>query len=290
MDSSGSSAGLREQVENLRAELSQADAVLVGAGAGLSTAAGLSYTGERFKRNFAQFEQAYGFHDMYTAGFYLYPDLESYWGYWSRHVMVNRYEPGALPAYRQLRSALQGREFFVLTTNVDHQFQKAGFPRERLFYTQGDYGLFQCSGPCMAETYGNEEAVRAMAAQQRELRIPAELVPRCPRCGRPMAMNLRVDAGFVEDEGWHRAQARYSSFASAHREGRVLFLELGVGFNSPGVIKYPFWQMAAANPQARFACVNLGEAWVPEPLRGRSLAISADLAQVIELLAEEAGR
>lgn len=287
MASSNSGAELQVKVESLRAKLDEAEAVLVGAGAGLSTAAGLSYTGDRFKRGFAQFEKAYGFHDMYSAGFYPYPDLESYWAYWSRHVIANRYEPDALPAYRQLRAVLEGREFFVLTTNVDHQFQKAGFPKERLFYTQGDYGLFQCSGPCLAETYDNEGAVHAMATRQRGLRIPSELVPHCPRCGRPMAMNLRVDASFVEDEGWHRAQARYSSFIAAHKGGHVLFLELGVGFNSPGVIKYPFWQMAAANPRAHLACINLCEAWVPVPLRERSLAIGADLAQVVSMLAGE---
>lgn len=286
MGYSNSDGGLGEKIERLRAELLGADAVLVGAGAGLSTAAGLCYSGERFEHYFAEFEKAYGYHDMYSAGFYAYPDPESYWAYWSRHVMANRYEPGALPLYRRLKAVLDGCDYFVLTTNVDHQFQKAGFPKDRLFCTQGDYGLFQCSGPCCVQTFDNEELVRAMAERQSGLRIPVELVPRCPYCGKPLAMNLRVDSSFVEDEGWHRAEWRYREFLAAHQGERVLFLELGVGFNSPGVIKYPFWKMAAEKKSARFASINLEEPWVPEALRDRAIAIGGDLAVVLEFLAD----
>ncbi|MGN0261280.1 MAG: hypothetical protein ACI4B9_00295 [Eggerthellaceae bacterium] len=177
----------------------------------------------------------------------------------------------------------------MLTTNVDHQFQKAGFPKDRLFYTQGDYGLFQCSGPCCAQTFGNEGIIRAMAERQSGLRIPSELVPRCPNCGKPLAMNLRVDSNFVEDEGWHRAEGRYREFLAAHEDERILFLELGVGFNSPGVIKFPFWKMAAENKNARFASINLEEPWVPAALHDRAIAIGADLAVVLELLADGRG-
>ena len=188
--------------------INAADAVFVGAGAGLSTAAGFTYSGERFERYFADFHARYGFTDMYSGGFYPYATSEELWAFWSRYVMVNRYDLGANPLYVQLRKLLEGRDYFVLTTNVDHQFQLAGFDKRRLFYTQGDYGLFQCSGPCCAETFDNEAQVRAMYEQQRDLRISSELIPRCPHCGREMTMNLRADNKFVQDEGWYAAQAR----------------------------------------------------------------------------------
>ena len=272
------------QVDKLRAALAEADAVVVGAGAGLSTAAGYTYSGPRFSRLFGDFAARYGFSDMYSGGFYPYDTLEEHWAFWSRYVMCNRYEPIPGGVYQQLLDLLRDRDYFVLTTNVDHCFQRASFDKQRLFYTQGDYGLFQCSRPCCQETWDNEDAIRAMVDQQSSLRIPGELVPRCPHCGAPATMNLRSDGTFVEDEGWHKAAARYSEFLRRHEGMRTLYLEIGVGGNTPGIIKYPFWQMTAANPRATYACVNLGEACAPRELERQSILIDASADEVVAQL------
>ena len=272
------------QVDKLRAALAMADAVVVGAGAGLSTAAGYTYSGPRFSRLFGDFAARYGFSDMYSGGFYPYDTLEEHWAFWSRYVMCNRYDPIPGHVYQQLLDLLRDRDYFVLTTNVDHCFQRAGFDKQRLFYTQGDYGLFQCSRPCCQETWDNEDVIRAMVDQQSDLRIPSELVPHCPHCGAPATMNLRSDGTFVEDEGWHKAAARYSEFLRRHEGMRTLYLEIGVGGNTPGIIKYPFWQMTAANPRATYACVNLGEACAPRELEHQSILIDASADEVIAQL------
>ena len=272
------------QVDKLRAALAMADAVVVGAGAGLSTAAGYTYSGPRFSRLFGDFAARYGFSDMYSGGFYPYDTLEEHWAFWSRYVMCNRYDPIPGRVYQQLLDLLRDRDYFVLTTNVDHCFQRAGFDKQRLFYTQGDYGLFQCSRPCCQETWDNEDVIRTMVDQQSDLRIPSELVPHCPHCGAPATMNLRSDGTFVEDEGWHKAATRYSEFLRRHEGMRTLYLEIGVGGNTPGIIKYPFWQMTAANPRATYACVNLGEACAPRELERQSILIDASADEVIAQL------
>ena len=261
---------IQEKTERLKEVLWQADAVLMGAGAGLSTSAGFTYSGERFRMYFSDFEKKYGFHDMYSGGFYPYDSLEEYWAYWSRYIYVNRYMDAPKPVYETLLELLQEKDYFVLTTNVDHCFQKAGFEKKRLFYTQGDYGLFQCSEPCRQETWENEEIIGRMIREQSDMRVPAELVPHCPHCGRPMTMNLRSDDSFVQDEGWYRAAERYQDFLRRHAHGRVLYLELGVGYNTPGIIKYPFWQAVYRNPEASYTCLNLGDAAAPGEIAERS--------------------
>ena len=273
------------KLEQLGAALSQADAVVVGAGAGLSASAGLTYSGERFERYFSDFQKKYGIQDMYSGGFYPFETLEEYWAWWSRHIMVNRYERAPGPVYGDLLKLLENKDYFVLTTNVDHQFQLAGFDKKRLFYTQGDYGLWQCSEPCHQGTYDNEAVVRQMWAEQRDMRVPSELIPRCPRCGKPMTMNLRTDDAFVQDEGWYQAASRYEDFLRRHRGGKAVYLELGVGANTPVIIKYPFWRYTRENPEALYACVNLGAAAAPGEISGRSICISADIGAVIEQLA-----
>ena len=273
-----------EKLQRLKAWLGEADAVLVGAGAGLSTAAGFTYAGERFQRYFSDFEEKYGFHDMYSGGFYPFPSLEEFWAYWSRYIYINRYDQPAGKPYEDLLALLKGKEYFVLTTNVDHRFQTAGFDKARLFYTQGDYGLFQCSVPCHHRTYDNEQAIRAMLKEQKDMKIPSGRIPRCPVCGKPMSVNLRSDDTFVEDEGWHAACERYKQFLSAHKKGNILFLELGVGMNTPGIIKYPFWQMTYRNKKARYACVNLEIAYAPDEISSRSVCIAADLGKTLEKL------
>lgn len=382
---STSTPPLSETLPKLKTVINEADAIVVGAGAGLSTAAGFTYAGARFKRYFADFEARFGFHDMYSGGFYPFPDLEMFWGYWSRMIWVNRYasidgqinggqtnangivhdsskdasddSPAAASLYQQLAALLKGKDYFVLTTNVDHQFQLAGIDKHRLFYTQGDYGLFQCSDPCHQKTYDNKAQVRAMVEAQGfeigeggalvypsgdpaatncdsassgsnpaslngnstalnsnpaslgsnsislaggtdalgsgfrvsprpklHMRVPHELVPRCPICGKPMTTNLRCDNTFVEDNGWHAAAERYHEFLRRHEGMNVLYLELGVGANTPGIIKYPFWQYTAANPQATYACINKGEACCPGDIEHQSILIDAGADEVIPTL------
>ena len=268
-------------IQKLSEVLECAEAVVIGAGAGLSTSAGFEYDGENFRRYFSDFEEKYGFHDMYLGGFYPYESPEEYWAYWSRYILVNRYQNTPKPVYENLLKLVKDKDYFVLTTNVDHCFQKAGFDRERLFYTQGDYGFWQCSEPCHSGTYENEEQVRKMVKEQKNMRIPSDLIPRCPVCHKPMTMNLRADHTFVEDEGWHRAAGRYQEFLKQHRTGRILFLELGVGFNTPGIIKYPFWQMTMKNPKAVYACLNQGEAAAPQEIVKQSICINDDIGRIL---------
>lgn len=273
-----------EQIEKLKKQLAQAEAVVIGAGAGLSTAAGFAYSGERFMCYFSDFAAKYGFQDMYSGGFHPYDTLEEHWAYWSRYIYINRYMDAPKPVYDRLLQLVKDKDYFVITTNVDHCFQKAGFDRKRLFYTQGDYGLFQCSGPCCQETFENEDMVREMVERQQDMRIPTSLLPVCPHCGRPLAMNLRSDSSFVEDEGWHLAAGRYRDFIRTRKDRRILFLELGVGYNTPGIVKYSFWSMTSENPKAAYACINLGEACAPGEIRNRSICVDADIGKVLEQL------
>lgn len=258
--------------------------MVVGAGAGLSTSAGFTYAGPRFTEHFGDFIEKYGIRDMYSGGFYPFETPEEFWAWWSRHIFLNRYTDPPRPVYGDLLALVRNKDYFVLTTNVDHCFQKAGFDKKRLFYTQGDYGLWQCSKPCHQKTYDNEETVRRMVARQAGLRVPADLVPRCPICGRPMSMNLRCDDTFVEDAGWHAAAERYAGFLRRHRNLRVLYLELGVGGNTPAIIKYPFWRMTRQNPNAVYACVNQGQAMAPREIAARSICIDGDIGEILSSL------
>ena len=278
-----STGNCSDNIKRLKKALNECDAVVIGAGAGLSTSAGFVYTGERFDKYFSDFGKKYGFKDMYSGGFYPYQTKEEFWAYWSRYIFVNRYTDAPKPVYNELFDLVKDKDYFVITTNVDHCFQKAGFDKKRLFYTQGDYGLFQCSVPCHNKTYENEEIIRRMVKEQKDMRIPTELIPKCPVCGEPMTMNLRSDDRFVEDEGWHEAAARYENFLRT-RKGKVLFLELGVGYNTPVIIKYPFWQMTAKDPDATYACINYGEAVTPEEIADRSICIDGDIGEAIEKL------
>ncbi|MBQ9300927.1 MAG: Sir2 silent information regulator family NAD-dependent deacetylase [Clostridia bacterium] len=285
-------------IEKFRKALKEADAVIVGAGAGLSTSAGFIYSGERFEKYFSDFAAAYRFSDMYSGGFYPYKTKEAFWAYFSRNIWVNRYTDPPRPVYKQLFRLLKDKDYFILTTNVDHCFQKAGFDRQRLFYTQGDYGLFQCSKPCHPKTYDNKDRVREMILAQGfeiaedgdliipegkrlEMSIPGDLVPLCPKCGMPMTTNLRCDDTFVEDEGWHAAAGRYAAFLRNHRDKKTVFLEVGTGWNTPGIIKYPFWQMANDWPDAVYVCLNYGEAYAPEEIREKSICVNSDVGDIL---------
>ncbi len=284
----GSANGYCDNMERLKQELHAADAVVIGAGSGLSASAGFTYTGERFEKYFGDFIEKYGFRDMYSGGFYPFETLEEHWAYWSRYIYINRYMDAPNPVYQDLLALVENKDHFVLTTNVDHCFQKAGFDKARLFYTQGDYGLWQCSMPCHKKTYDNETAVKKMFAEQKNGKIPGGLIPYCPVCGAPMSMNLRADDTFVEDEGWHDAADRYEDFLRRHERAHVLYLELGVGGNTPGIIKYPFWQMTYRNPKAVYACVNLGEAIAPSEIKDRSICVDGDIGEVLECIGRAA--
>ena len=271
-----------DKIKQLGEKLETADAILIGAGAGMSTSAGLTYSGERFYQYFSDFHVKYGINDMYSGGFYPYETLEECWAWWSRHIYYNRYDQPAGKPYKDLLELVKEKDYFVLTTNVDHQFQLAGFDKKRLFYTQGDYGLWQCSKPCCQKTYDNEETVRRMIVEQKNMKIPNELIPHCPNCGAPMTMNLRSDDTFVQDEGWYAAAKRYDDFIRRHENLDILLLELGVGGNTPVIIKYPFWQMTAKNQKATYVCVNNGESFSPREIERQSICINDDIGAVLK--------
>ncbi len=273
-----------DNIKKAKKLIESADAVVIGAGAGLSTSAGFTYSGERFKDNFPDFIEKYGFKDMYSAGFYPFDTLEEYWAYWSRYIFINRYQNAPKNVYDDLHNLVKDKDYFVLTTNVDHCFQKAGFDKHRLFYTQGDYGLWQCSKPCHDKTYDNEAIIKKMVEEQKNMRIPSELIPHCPVCGAPISMNLRADHTFVEDSGWHTAAERYQDFIRRHKGLKILYLELGVGGNTPGIIKYPFWQMTYNNSNAAYVCINLSEAYIPTEIRKQSVCIDNDIGTVLKHL------
>lgn len=270
-----------QKIARLKAEIQGADAIIIGAGSGLSISAGLAYGGERFLKYFSDFHEKYGITDMYSGGFYPFSSLEEYWAWWSRHIYYNRYDVTPGKPYVDLLGLVKDRNYFVLTTNVDHQFQLAGFDKARLFYTQGDYGLWQCSEPCHQANYDNDAIVRRMITEQVDMRVPSDLIPHCPKCGRPMTMNLRCDDTFVQDAGWYDAARRCEDFLYRYMNGRALFLELGVGGNTPSIIKVPFLRMTAQNPKATYACINLGEAVTMKGLEEQSILLDADIGKVL---------
>ena len=298
----GSEMSFEEKIAVLKDQMEKADAVVLGAGSGLSTAAGYTYSGDRFEKYFGDFERKYGFRDMYSGGFYPYQTLEDFWGYWCRYIWINRYGPIPTDLYGRLLGLVEDKDYFVLTTNVDHCFQRSGFDKKRLFYTQGDYGLFQSSSPGSAarnKTYDNYKIIRRMILSEgyqigdngelivpkdTEIRmsVPSDLVPACPDDGKLMTTNLRCDDSFVEDEGWHQAAERYQDFLRRHERLRVLYLELGVGMNTPGIIKFNFWKYTKENPNAFYACINKGEAYCPQEIAERSVCIDGDIGEALQ--------
>ena len=294
----GENVPYEEQVRKLKEKIQNVEAIVLGVGSGLSTAAGLTYSGERFQKYFFDFAKKYPIQDIYSGGFFPFESPEEFWAWWSRHIYFNRYVDAPSDVYGNLKKIVEGKDYFVLTTNVDHQFQRAGFEKERLFYTQGDYGLFQSSRPTVAKTYDNQEIVEKMLEAQGFVRdnagifqlpedkklkmsIPTELIPICPDDGLPMAMNLRVDENFVEDAGWKMAAKRYQDFLHSHKGKHVLYWELGVGMNTPVIIKFPFWRYTEENPNAYYACLNLGEAGCSKEISERSICLNADIGQVL---------
>ena len=294
----GENITYEEQVRKLKEKMQNVEAIVLGAGSGLSTAAGFTYSGERFQKYFFDFAKKYPIRDIYSGGFFPFESPEEFWAWWSRHIYFNRYIDAPSDVYGNLKKIVEGKDYFVLTTNVDHQFQRAGFEKERLFYTQGDYGLFQSSRPTVAKTYDNQEIVEKMLEAQGFVRdnagifqlpegktlkmsIPTELIPVCPDDGLPMTMNLRTDESFVEDTGWKMAAKRYQDFLHSHKGKHVLYWELGVGMNTPVIIKFPFWRYTEENPNAYYACLNLGEAGCSREISERSICLNADIGKVL---------
>lgn len=276
-----------DQIQAAARALQEADHILIGAGAGLSAAAGLTYSGKRFTDNFPEFIEKYGMTDMYSAGFYPFSSEEARWGYWSKHVYVNRIRPEALPLYRTLHDLVKEKDYFVLTTNADHQFYKAGFGEDQIFATQGDYGYIQCLRGCHPKVYDDTAMMNQMHQARKDCLVPSYMVPKCPVCGGPMTMNLRCDHRFVEDEAWHRAEKRFGEFLNVCEEGKTALLELGVGFNTPTIIRFPFERLAREKKNMTLIRLNRDEAIVPESLGERAFGIEADIAQSIEDIAKK---
>ena len=301
MNNDNEDRSYEDKLSDIKELTANADAIVIGAGAGLSTSAGFTYSGERFDKYFSDFKERYKFTDMYSGGFYPYETLEEHWAFWSRYIYINRYMDAPKPVYDNLYELVKDKDYFVITTNVDHCFQKAGFDKHRLYYTQGDYGLFQCSEPCHKKTYDNEDIIRKMVMAQGyefkedgslylpegrnlKLTVPSELVPYCPECGKPMSMNLRADNTFVEDEGWHVAAKRYEQFLERHKNLNIVFIELGIGYNTPVIIKYPFWQMTDKWQYAHYICLNYGQAYAPDEIKDKSVCVNKDIDEVIRRL------
>lgn len=301
MNNDNEDRSYEDKLSDIKELTANADAIVIGAGAGLSTSAGFTYSGERFDKYFSDFKERYKFTDMYSGGFYPYETLEEHWAFWSRYIYINRYMDAPKPVYDNLYELVKDKDYFVITTNVDHCFQKAGFDKHRLYYTQGDYGLFQCSEPCHKKTYDNEDIIRKMVMAQGyefkedgslylpegrnlKLTVPSELVPYCPECGKPMSMNLRSDNTFVEDEGWHMAAKRYEQFLERHKNLNIVFIELGIGYNTPVIIKYPFWQMTDKWQHAHYICLNYGQAYAPDEIKDKSVCVNKDIDEVIRRL------
>lgn len=271
-------------IQKLKEEIENSEYILIGAGAGLSTSAGFLYDGKRFEDNFKDYIKKYGFTDMYSAGFYNFPTLEEYWAYFSLYVYINRYDIEENETYLNLYNIVKNKNYFVITTNVDGRFADSKFDKDKIFAVQGDFSLFQCSKPCRQETFYNEKYIREMIKYKKEMKIPTELIPKCPYCGRNMSMNLRADSTFVQDKNWDKQKSKYENFLKNSDNSKILFLELGVGFNTPSIIKYNFWRMTLNNKKSVYASINLGECYSASDIEERSICIDADISEVLKKL------
>ncbi len=272
------------RIQKAKKAIQNADRILIGGGAGLSDAAGLKYSGKRFTDHFEPFIQKYGFLDLYTSSFYPFETQEERWAYWAKHISLNRYDTPATELYKTLFRLVRDKEHFVLTTNVEHQFVKAGFSQERVFAVQGNYGLFQCELGCHNVLYENESQICAMIANTRDCRVPQSLVPKCPVCGGEMDANLRHNEFFVQDENWYRAEQNYLAFANACPGQRTVYLELGVGFNTPGIIRYPFEQMTYQSESARLIRINRDYPGGFKENASKTIPFSEDMPEILEAI------
>lgn len=271
-------------IQKLKKLLKETDTIVIGAGSGLSTSAGMLYSGPEFQKNFADFIKKYNFHDLFTASFHDFKDPQEFWAFWSRLIHYERYTMPPKPVYQKLYSLVKNKNYFVITTNVDHFFQRTGFDKKKLFYTQGDYGLVQCKTPCHQKNYENQDFIEKMFATQKDMKVDKNLIPKCPKCGGSMYPNLRAGDNFVEDEGWHQAAERYHNFLEKNKNGKIIFLDLGSGMNTPAIFKFPFMKMTLNNKNATYVSINLGEAVTFDNIKERSICINMDIGEVLEQL------
>ena len=273
-----------ENIQKLKNLIKETNTIIIGAGAGLSTSAGMLYAGKEFEKNFGDFIQKYNFKDLYSASFFDFKDQQEFWAFWSRLIHYERYTMPPKPVYQNLYSLIKNKNYFVITTNVDHFFQRTGFDKQKLFYTQGDYGLLQCKKPCHNKTYDNEKQIEEMFKEQKDMKIPKELIPKCPVCKGEMFPNLRGGDYFVEDEGWHKAAERYEDFLRKNKNGKILFIDLGSGMNTPSIFKFPFMRMTYNNKNAVYVAINKGEAFCIEEIESQSICINRDIGEVLKEL------
>lgn len=274
----------KDRLKRTAEVINNTDYILIGGGAGLSDAAGLRYTGRRFTENFGDFIERYGFEDLYTSGFHPFTTQEERWAYWAKHISLNRYDTPAAELYKDLFRLVRGKEYFVITTNVERQFIKAGFPEEKVFAVQGDYGLFQCKCGCHDTLYDNAEQVKAMIANTQDCRVPSDLVPKCPVCGGEMDINLRHSSDFVQDENWYASESQYENFLKASKDKEIVYLELGVGFNTPGIIRIPFEQLCYQNKNAALIRINRDYPEGAKENAARTIAFTEDMTLIIKTL------
>lgn len=276
----------KKRLEQAKRALEGAEYVLLGGGAGLSAAAGITYSGKRFTEHFEPFINKYGFTDLYTSSFYPFRTEEENWAYWAKHISINRFEIGATRLYEDLFQLVKEKEYFVISTNVESQFVKAGFPEDKVFEIQGDYSYLQCEKGCHDTLYYNEAVVKEMIEQTRDCRIPTDLVPKCPVCGGRMDVNLRKNGYFVQDEKWYESERRYKEFLSSTTEERIVYAELGVGFNTPGIIRYPFERMTYNNVNATLIRFNLEHPEGAPENKFRTIAFTEDMQKIVRDLME----
>ncbi len=274
-----------EKIQMAREKLDQADAIVIGAGAGLSAAAGLDYSGPEFKKEFADYIDKYKFPDLYSSSFYDFPTEEERWARWARHIDYARFRPDAFPLYRELLELVKDRNYFVITTNVDVQFRKAGFDPEKIFEVQGDYGLMQCAVGCHPKVYSDKETVENILHHSHDLTVDSAYVPVCPVCGGNMDVHVRKNQFFVQDENWDKAAERYEKFMAHYADkGSVVLLELGIGFNTPAIIRYPFEQITYRNPKATLIRLNSDYPHGPKETAARTISFTENMEKVISNL------
>lgn len=272
----------KNRILNAKELIKNADYVLIGAGAGLSTAAGLEYSGENFRKNFNEYIKKYYFTDLYTASFYDFSSQEEKWAFWAKLIDINRFNEKPLKLYQELFKLVNNKKYFVVTTNVDGQFEKAGFEKDKIFATQGDYAYLQCEQACHDKLYYNEEIVKEWLQNTRDCKIPSDLVQKCPVCGGNMDMNLRKDAYFVQDENWYKQAKKYEEFLDEIEGKNVVLIEVGVGFNTPGIIRFPFEQLTMRNVNANLIRINKDYSFVGEEIRNRSISFDEDTNEIVK--------
>ena len=273
-----------EKINETKELIKNADYILIGAGAGLSTSAGIEYTGKRFKDNFSEFIKKYNFTDMYTSGFYDFETEEEKWAYWAKHMHINNIGAEATKLYKDILKLIKNKEYFVITTNVDDQFYKSGFDENKIFAIQGSYRYIQCSQACHNKVYDATEIVKEMISKTKDCKIPTELVPICPVCGEVMETNLRKDSYFVQDDRWYIQNKRYEEFLTKAKNKELLLIELGVGFNTPGIIRFPFEQMVYQTDNWKLVRLNKDNCETILNIENRYIPLQNNISEIIQLM------